>query len=181
MKRAFVLSAFVVVAACKKETAATPDAGAPATSTSVSSSSRATGDGGTPAATAGKEAAWSLKYSSALGTLYIPAEKDWAHTKFKNEESKYLGDGTLSMTVDPSGRVTGAAEGGPLGAAVLDGFSDGETLTANVRRKDPSDDGLTGTLVAKIAGDTLAGTMKLADTNAAVVREAKVTGTKGAK
>ena len=59
---------------------------------------------------------------------------------------------------------------------MLDGTSDGTTLTATVRRKDPADEGLTGTLEAKVAGDTVEGTMKLAESNAAVVRVAKFHG-----
>lgn len=123
-----------------------------------------------------KATTWKVEYTTEPSTMYIPAEKDWAHTKFKNEPSKYLGKGTFSLTVEPAGRVSGSSEGGPLGAAVLDGFYDGSTLTANVRRKDPSDEGLTGTLIGTISGDKLDGTMMLADTNAAAVRSAKLTG-----
>jgi hypothetical protein len=85
-----------------------------------------------------------------------------------------LGDGEITIAVDASGRVSGATEGGPLGASVLDGTSDGKTLTATVRRKDPADEGLTGTLEAKVSGDSLEGTMKLAESNAAVVRVGKL-------
>jgi hypothetical protein len=111
--------------------------------------------------------------------MYIPDSKDWSNTKFKNDQEKYLGDGTLSLTVDPSGKVTGASEGGPLGDAVVDGRLFGDALNGTVRRKDPTDNGLTGTLAATVKGDALEGTMKLADTNAAVVRDAKITGSKG--
>ena len=64
---------------------------------------------------------------------------------------------------------------------LLDGHLEGGTLTANVRRKDPADAGLTGTLIATVKGDKLDGEMKLAEANAAAVRGAKVTGTKGGK
>jgi hypothetical protein len=114
------------------------------------------------------------KYTVSAGKMYVPEQKDWSSVKFKNDETKMLGDGEITLSVDGAGRVSGSTEAGPLGASVLDGTSDGTTLTATVRRKDPSDEGLTGTLVAKIAGDALDGTMKLAESNAAVVREAKL-------
>jgi hypothetical protein len=134
-----------------------------------------------PAEAAAAEAGSSMKavsyagtYSVAMGKMYVPDQKDWSSVKFKNDETKLLGDGEMTLAVDPSGRVSGGSETGPLGASVLDGTSDGQTLTATVRRKDPADEGLTGTLVAKITGDALVGTMKLAESNAAVVREAKL-------
>jgi hypothetical protein len=106
--------------------------------------------------------------------MYVPAEKDWASVKFKNDEAKMLGDGDMTIVIDPSGRVSGGTEAGPLGASVLDGTSEGGKVTATLRRKDPTDEGLTGTLVATISGDALAGTMNLAESNAAVVRVAKL-------
>lgn len=118
------------------------------------------------------------KYVVSVGSMYVPAEKDWASVKFKNDDSKLLGDGELSLAIDDAGRVTGSTTAGPLGASVIDGTSDGKTLSATVRRKDPADDGLTGTLTASIAGDKLDGTMKLAEFNAAVVRIATLTATK---
>jgi hypothetical protein len=137
-----------------------------------------------PASTAGNEAAdagpstktvtYAGKYAVAVGKMYVPDQKDWSSVKFKNDETKLLGDGEITLVVDGTGRVSGGTEAGPLGASVVSGTSDGTTLTATVRRKDPSDEGLTGTLVAKISGDALDGTMKLAEANAAVVREAKL-------
>ena len=79
--------------------------------------------------------------------------------------------GDLTLDVDGT-KVTGTSEGGALGAAVIDGTTDGTTLTANVRRKDPADQGLMGTIIAKVAGDKVEGTMRLSDANAAAVREA---------
>lgn len=120
------------------------------------------------------------KYVTTAGTLYIPTEKDFSSAKFKNDESKMLGEGALKMTVEPTGRVTGESEGGPLGAAVLEGNVADGTMTAQVRRKDPADQGLTGTMVAKVAGDKVDGAMKLAESNASVVRTATVTAARSA-
>ena len=131
-------------------------------------------DAGSDAGPSMKSVTYAGKYTVSAGKMYVPDQKDWSSVKFKNDETKMLGDGELTLSVDGTGRVSGSTEAGPLGASVLDGTSDGTTLTATVRRKDPSDEGLTGTLVAKIAGDALDGTMKLAESNAAVVREAKL-------
>ncbi len=98
--------------------------------------------------------------------------------KLKTDEAQYLGDGTMTLDVDPSGRVTGSSDGPPLGATLVDGHVEDGKLTATIRRKDPSDNGLTGTLVATVTGNKLEGTMKLADANTAVVREGKLTATK---
>ncbi len=132
------------------------------------------GDAGPTTAGATKSGASSFKgkYTVAAGTMYVPEAKDWAAVKWKNDDTKLLGDGELSLAVDAEGRVTGSSEGGPLGAAVIEGKSDGHTLAATVRRKDPTDDGLTGTLLATVTGDKVDGTMKLSEFTAAVVRTA---------
>ena len=113
------------------------------------------------------------KYTVSAGTMYVPEHKDWSSVKWKNDDTKMLGDGEMALSVEPSGRVSGSTEGGPLGAAIIDGMREGEVVTATIRRKDPADEGLTGTLVAKLGGDALEGTMKLAESNAAVVRFAR--------
>lgn len=143
---------------------ATPEAGTDA------------GAGATTGTTKG--GAFTGKYTVSAATMYVPAEKDWASVKFKNDDSKLLGDGELTLTIDGSGRVSGSSEAGPLSGAVFDGTSDGATLTATIRRKDPKDNGLTGTLVAKISGDKVEGTMNLAEFNAAVVRAGTFSATK---
>jgi hypothetical protein len=172
MKRASLL--LVALIGCHKEPAPPPaetEAGA-----TVATSATA------PTASAKPKTAeastWSGKYSLAAAALYIPSDKDWKNAKFKNDEEKYLGEGSLTMNVDPSGRVSGTSDGPPLGAAVIDGLVEDGKLTANVRRKDPSDNGLTGTIFGTITGDKLEATMKLAEANAAVVREGKLSAQK---
>ncbi len=175
----------LALAACKKSEV-TPeelDARAQAAAVAAASASAkasqlgsgdASSDAGADAGPSMNAVTYAGKYSVAVGKMYVPDQKDWSSVKFKNDETKLLGDGEMTLAVDGSGRVSGATEAGPLGASVIDGTSDGTTLAATIRRKDPSDDGLTGTLVAKISGDALDGTMKLAESNAAVVREGKV-------
>jgi hypothetical protein len=173
------LGAAVSLAACKKSEV-TPDeldARAQAQSAAIAAKTppaSSASDAGPDAGPSMKTVTYTGKYTVSAGKMYVPDQKDWSSVKFKNDETKMLGDGELVLSVDGQGRVSGSTEAGPLGASVLEGISDGTTLTATVRRKDPSDEGLTGTLVAKIAGETLDGTMKLAESNAAVVREAKV-------
>lgn len=165
----------MVLGACKK-TEVTPeelDARAQA-AVAAKAPPVASADAAADAGPSMKGVTYAGKYSVAVGKMYVPDQKDWSSVKFKNDETKLLGDGEITLSVDGTGRVSGGTEAGPLGASVFDGTSDGTTLTATVRRKDPSDDGLTGTLVAKIAGDALEGTMKLAESNAAVVREGKL-------
>jgi hypothetical protein len=126
-------------------------------------------------AASAKGMTFSAQYTLSPGTMYVPAQKDWAAVKFKNDETKLLEGGSLSLNVDASGHVSGVSEGGALGAAVVEGQRDGKTIFATVRRKDPADLGLTGTLLATVEGSNLTGEMKLAEYNAAVVRVAKVT------
>lgn len=186
------LAIALVTTACSKSdvptpagsaSAATSAASAPTTHAAQAGSATATTDGGAPreAASAGGTAAaqaggFAGKYTTSAGTLYIPAEKDWSAVKqVKDDPAKGMGEGDLALTVDPSGRVTGTIDSGPVAPAVIDGsLVDGE-LRGTIRRKDPKDDGLTGTLVAKLAGDAAEGKLELADANAAILREAKVT------
>ena len=175
MNRARIAGLLVVacVAGCKKSDLTEEDRAAKASAAAAAEAgtTAVTTDAGQEAGTTGKSFAG--KYAVTAGSMYVPESKDWASVKFKNDETKMLGEGELTIAIDGSGRVSGGSEAGPLGASVLDGKSDGTTLTATVRRKDPSDEGLTGTLQAKVAGDTIEGTMNLAESNAAVVRFAR--------
>ena len=169
--------ACVVLVGCPKKPEGSADAGAGA-GTRLSADAAGVADSGTGTGTGTGTGAFAGKYVVSAGTMYVPAEKDWASVKFKNDEAKLLGEGELTLAIDGTGRVSGSTEGGPLGAGILEGSSDGKTLAATLRRKDPSDNGLTGTLVATIVGDALDGTMKLAEFNAAVVRVATFTAKK---
>jgi hypothetical protein len=177
MKRLVVLSVLALFGCPKSQPPAEAEAGAtvatsaaaPVVSASASASAKPAG---------GEASTWSAKYTLTAGTLYIPTDKDWKNAKFKNDEAKYIGDGALTLSVDKDGRVTGTSEGPPIGDAVIDGLVEDGKISANVRRKDTSDNGLTGTIVGTITGDKLEGTMKLAEANAAVVREGKITASK---
>ncbi len=173
---AMVLTSLLLVACPKSgEGVGAGDAGSTVKVLVESGASGEAGAGGdAAAASSGASRTYVGKYSIAVGAMYVPEHKDWASVKFKNDESKLLGDGEIKVMVDASGRVSGGTEGGPLGASLLDGTSEGKTLSATLRRKDPADDGLTGTLEAKVSGDSIEGTMRLAESNAAVVRVGKL-------
>jgi hypothetical protein len=114
-------------------------------------------------------------YTLAPAAIHIPESKDYAHVKqAKDEPSKLVGNGSISLAIDANGRVTGEIDAGPASPAVLDGsVVDGE-VRAQVRRKDPSDGGLFGTFVGKIAGAAIDGKLSLSDANATLVREGTV-------
>jgi hypothetical protein len=172
MKRLVVL-AVVVLAGCPKPTSGGGDA-APATSSSIVPETSAT----PPPAPKGPSS-YAGKYSAEPATLYIPTEKDWAHTKqAKDDPSKLVGDGTLAFTVDPSGRVEGTIDSGPASPALIHGSLEGEAFSATVRRKDPADEGLYGTLTGTVKGKSIEGVLKLSDARAALLREAKFTAEK---
>jgi hypothetical protein len=113
------------------------------------------------------------EYDAATGTLYIPDEKDWANVKWKGDDGGLTGKGALSLQIVEGGRVEGTSTGGPLGDAVVSGVLMDGVVTGTVSRKDPSDEGLTGTLHGKRDGDSIKGTMRLAGGYAHKVREAK--------
>lgn len=164
----------LALVACKKGEAegghtSTEAAPAPASSSSTGTATTATG---TNEASARKAVSYAATYTMAPAAMYVPAAKDWSSVKFKNDETKLLGDGTFTFTVDPTGRLTGASEGGPLGGAIVEGVLEGPHVAATIRRKDAADEGLWGTLVGRVSGNAIEGTMKLSEWNAAVVREA---------
>jgi hypothetical protein len=149
---------------------------APLASTSVDAGGKPAA-GGAPKAEA---ATYAGKYTAAAAALHIPADnKDYKGVKQAPDDgSKHVGEGAMTVAVDGAGLVSGEIEAGPAAPAVIEGvLADGE-IRARVRRKDPSDNGLTGTLLAKVAGSNVEGTMKLAEANASIVREAKVSLTK---
>jgi hypothetical protein len=130
--------------------AAAPPATARASSSAVPATGRAT-------------AAWRGTYKS------VAAAPEWkAHVKGP-ESTAGLGEGTLTLSVDAGGRVSGAIDG-PLGPATIDGLAADRALTATIARKDPSDRGFTGTLSGTIEDAKATGTMNVTLGEASVVR-----------
>lgn len=116
------------------------------------------------------------KYTAAAGSLYVPDAADYAGFKFRGEDASIaLGEGTLSVTIDPaSGVVTGTGDGA-LGPIVLSGSRSGDVLTFSFWRKDPADQGASGTGQGTVSGNTIEGTLRAAAGTANVIREATFT------
>lgn len=174
-----LLAATLAVAGCddKNKTPAPAPApsGSVATPATSGSAAAPAGSASAKGADAKVGSAWSGPYTLAAATLSIPTEnKDYAGVKqAKDDPSKLMGEGQIELTVDGTGKVVGTIEGG-AGPAVVDGSVVGEEIRGTVRRKNPKDDGLTGTITAKIAGDAAEGKLSLSESNAAIVREAKI-------
>ena len=114
--------------------------------------------------------AWKGSYTSAVGPLYIPA--GW-HVRWSGGDANVgVGAGTLSLAIDLTNhRVTGTVDG-PLGPATLDGFAVDGKLTATVARKEPADNGFTGTLEGSFENDQVRGTMNVSSGEASTIRTA---------
>lgn len=171
MIRQLLVTCLVLAVGCgakkKDDPPVAADAAPVATATATASSSASA------AAPAGaKHAAhvYEASYKVTAGTMYIPTSKDWSSAKFKNDDTSLLGDGSLTLEVDGDDMVTGSTSTGPLGAGVITGRVENKTLTATLRRKDPKDMGLTGTMVGSFTDKGLEGTMQLADATSSAVR-----------
>jgi hypothetical protein len=177
-------AAFTLVACSKSENnaAPTPSASAPAPSASAPApsasapapSAKTATSAATPAT--GTAAAYAGTYSLTSAKYYIADTKDFASVKqVKDDPSKFVGDGAVTLAVSPDGKVTGTIDSGPASPALIDGSVIGTEIRGKVRRKDVNDDGLTGVFSATIAGDTATGTLSLAESNASLVRDGKLT------
>jgi hypothetical protein len=166
-----------LVLACKETPSGGPGGTAPSASGSPAASSGASPAVSAKAATATPTVAtWTGKYTSALGSLYVFDGGEWAGVTWRGDEAGVgLGEGTLTLTVDPTTHGVHGTADGAIGDVVVVGSTAEDTLTASVLRKDPLDRGLTGTLVAKTSGDAMTGSMKLSVANARVIREVTFT------
>jgi hypothetical protein len=175
------LSAFalMLVTACGKST----PTDAPATSSLASGSAAHGASSAAPPASVASAptgsaalSAWTGKYKSAAGSLYIPRDapngKQWKDVKWQGDDSKEgLGEGTITLAIE--GRHVSGTLDGPLGPALLEGDVSTEgALTAHVARKDPGDGGFTGTITATLHGAAVEGTMNLSLARANVIRTA---------
>jgi hypothetical protein len=113
---------------------------------------------------------WRGSYKSAAGTIYIPP--DWKVRWSGGDASTGIGDGTMTITIDPSTRRMAGALDGALGPATLDGIDVDGRITANISRKNPTDRGFSGTLVGSIDADRASGTMSVSSGEASTVRTA---------
>lgn len=148
----------LAIAACSKTDPGPSASTSPSTVTTVV-------DAAPPVAAA---ITWTGAYKSTAGTIYVPSGAEWSGTKWRGDESPDgLGDGTLTLTVDPkSGNVTGVLDG-PIAAIVYGSFAAGQ-LTATIAPKS-TDAGFSGTLLGNVTGDKLDGTMHVSSSSDAHV------------
>ncbi|MBX3218239.1 MAG: hypothetical protein KF850_39905 [Labilithrix sp.] len=152
------------------------DAGKAAPSATVSAAQPASPDAEAPpdanAKPAGQGASFGGSYKIAPGLMYIPETKDYGNVKqVKDDPEKHVGEGTLTLEVAADGKITGTVDTGPAAPGLVDGSVIEGELRGVIRRKEPKDDGLTGTFIATRSADAVEGRLSLADTNAAIVRE----------
>lgn len=167
-----VLAALALASACDRSHADTnieaaaksaTDAGAAAIAAPLPSASAP--------AIARTSVTWHGSYKSAASELYVPPDWKNVHWNVK-ENGAGIGEGAIVVTVDPvNGRVLGTLEG-PLGPAILDGLAADGKLTATIARRDPADQGFTGTLVGSLGDGGAEGTMNVSPAEANAVRTA---------
>jgi hypothetical protein len=117
---------------------------------------------------------WRGTYKSAASTLTAPPDGKKTHWS-DTQTTAGIGDGTLALTIDGgTGQVSGTVDG-PLGPATVDGVVTDGKLAATLRRKDPTDQGFTGTMLGIIASDHLEGTLNVSLGMANAMRTATFT------
>jgi hypothetical protein len=112
-------------------------------------------------------------YASAAGTLSLPDE---LKVRWKPQDtSSGLGEGPVSLTVDPASGVVRGTLGGPLGPARINGTIADGGVSATIVRNDPNDHGYTGVLLARMTPDHIAGNLDVSPGTAGAVRTATFT------
>jgi hypothetical protein len=161
---------------------AEPLAGSEDSAASATSNRALASEAGAPAPTgkASSTETWAGAYVSEAGSIYVVDGGEWAGVKWRGDDASVgLGNGTMSLSLNRStGEVRGTGEG-PLGDVVFAGAIVSDAILLTVSRKDPLDRGLTGTAVATMSGDRIAGKMRLAVADARVIRQATLTLSRG--
>ena len=103
------------------------------------------------------------------GALAVPSAFAKNHYA-SSDVTTGVGDGAMQLTIEPTTRrVTGTLDGA-IGAAVIEGLLGDGQLSGAVRRKDPTDKGLAGTLLATVSAEKISGTLTLATGDGATLR-----------
>ena len=158
--------------ACDHPSSSGAQASAPASVSAATSSVAASASATTTTPDATR--AWRGTYKSGASTLAAPPNGKKTHWS-DTQTTAGIGDGALALTVDgATGHVSGTVAG-PLGPATIDGVVTDGKLAATLRRKDPSDQGFTGTILGSFAGDHLEGTMNVSIGLANALRTATFT------
>lgn len=162
------------LAACSKPSAGgaegSPSA-APSASVAAASPSAAPSAAGSTASPVGVARTFSGPYKSTAGTM--ATEPPFAKRSWTGNEpaTAGLGDGKVTLSIDPDGRVSGTLDGA-LGAGILEGRAAGASVSATLRRKDPSDRGFSGTLSGTVSGEQLTGGLTVSSGQGGLVRTA---------
>jgi hypothetical protein len=149
--------------------AATSAAARPSASTSAAEAAPS-------AASAESGAAWKGTFKSKPGTVTLAKEaaeavKVWA----KDPGTEMVGDGTISLQIPATKGPIRGEIGGVFGDLIVNGQRDGEAITAQVNPKDPNaQNAMTGVFHGSLKGDALEGTLRVANRNANLVREAEI-------
>jgi len=168
MRRIAPLAVIGALAACDPSSGGAPSPVASALAP-LAASSAAPSRVAPPAPTVARS--WHGAYRSAVSTLTVPP--DWKKVHWSDLQSTAgVGEGTMALTVDgPTGHLSGTVDG-PLGPATVDGVLADGNLAASLRRRDPSDQGFTGTLLGSLTGDHVEGTMNVSLGLASALRSA---------
>lgn len=124
---------------------------------------------------------WAGHYTAAPGSLYVPEGPEWQGVRFRGEDASVgIGDGEMTVAIDPTGRASGSVEG-PIGPMHVDGVMTTDGADASTPAFEasllPGDGGasFSGTAIGERTGDRLAGTIRVSLPTANVIREARFT------
>jgi hypothetical protein len=93
----------------------------------------------------------------------------------KDDGEKSSGKGTVALSIDESGRVTGSAQG-PLGEMTASGQVEADTLRVRLSPKNPGADGsFAGIVVARRKKEGFEGRLQASTGDSLTVRDAPVT------
>jgi hypothetical protein len=167
-----VLLLVVLACGCSRSSALSNDPSA--SSTAAASASTAPAKTPAPATDAGRAAHWTGTYRAEPGPLFVPEGPEWAGVRFRGEDAGTgLGEGTVSLTINPEGEVEGAVDG-PLGPLRAHGWLTAGKLGASL---DPADAGsaFSGTAAAQEEGGKIVGAMHVSSPLGNVIRAAPFT------
>lgn len=172
MRRVLAMIAVVALAggvACDKKSG---DSTAASGSVSAAAPPSASASASAIAANPGAPRRFKGTYTADRASYYLPDAEAYKGVKFRGDDAgDALGDGTLSITIDKDGIVSGEGAG-PLGAITIAGIERDGDVTFTVARKDANDMGPTGTGLGTLSEKSLDGTMRLSAYRAQVIREA---------
>jgi hypothetical protein len=113
-------------------------------------------------------ATWTGTYKTVAGTLYVP--EDWKVRWRPEDATSGVGEGPLTLSVDPVRGVVQGSLDGPIGPAVVDGYLADGGLSAKIGRRDPHDHGFAGVLTGKATGGKMEGTLNVSPATGGAVR-----------